>query len=211
MPVQARALETHNHLLQAAATCFGRHGYEQSSVALICQEAGVSKGAFYHHFGSKQDLFIELIDGWLAALDAQIRFIDTEASSVPDALRRMASLLAQVFTEARGQLPLVLDYWSQARLDPAIWSRTVAPFRRYREYFRDLIERGIAQGALAEVDADNVAAMLVSLSVGYILQGLLDADAADWGQLAERSVHLLIARIERPSLPRNSEEPGVSA
>lgn len=199
MQIQPRAVETRTHLLHAALACFGRYGYHETSVARICQEAGVSKGAFYHHFASKQSLFTELLGNWLHALESQLRAIDAESASVPDALRRMAAILSQVFEQARGQLPLVLDFWSQARLDPEIWRQTVAPFRLYRDYFRDLVTRGIAQGALRPVDADVLAQTLVSVAVGHILQGLLDPDADDWARVAEESIRLLVTGLEYPS------------
>ena len=199
MLLQSRAAETRAHLMNSALACFGQYGYEQTSVARICREAGVSKGAFYHHFASKQSLFSTLLSGWLAELDVQMRAIDAEAASVPEALRRMAALLSRVFADARGQLPLVLDFWSQARLDPEIWRKTVAPFRLYREYFRQLVDRGIAQESLHAVDAEIVSQTLVSLAVGHILQALLEPDATDWGAVAEQSVRVLVSGLERPA------------
>ena len=69
---QRRGERTRSRILQAAEDCFAQRGYDAASVAEICRSAGVSKGAFYHHFPSKQALFLELLDRWLAELDAQL-------------------------------------------------------------------------------------------------------------------------------------------
>lgn len=48
-------------LFKAAAEIVGDVGYEQASVAMITQRAGVAHGTFYNHFGSRQDIFDELL------------------------------------------------------------------------------------------------------------------------------------------------------
>ena len=64
MPQQQRSEETRARILHAALECFSRTGYDASGVAEICAAAGVSKGAFYHHFPTKQAVFIELLNFW---------------------------------------------------------------------------------------------------------------------------------------------------
>ena len=49
-------------LLDAAHKIFTKKGYESTSINDILNEVGVSKGAFYHHFESKGDLLVSLID-----------------------------------------------------------------------------------------------------------------------------------------------------
>ncbi len=194
--MQQRAVETRERLLDTALACFGRQGYEATSVAQVCAEAGLSKGAFYHHFPSKQALFVELLGRWLASIREQLRAIDDRAQTVPEALRTMAGLMRRVFADSRWQLPLVLDFWSQARLDPEVWQKTVTPFRDYRAYFADLIARGVARGTLHPIDPEVGAQLLVSLAVGLVLQGLLDPDGADWGEVAEQAVLGMVSALE---------------
>ena len=68
---QQRGEETRSHILDVAGELFAQRGYDATSVADICDGAGVTKGAFYHHFESKQAVFLELRDRWLAPLDMQ--------------------------------------------------------------------------------------------------------------------------------------------
>ena len=52
-------------ILEAALTIFIRKGYSETRMDDIVQEIGLSKGALYHHFQSKRDLFIALIEHWM--------------------------------------------------------------------------------------------------------------------------------------------------
>jgi AcrR family transcriptional regulator len=56
MVKQERALRTRRSLIQAAAKCFDRHGYDRTSLAGVSAAAGVTKGALSFHFSSKGDL-----------------------------------------------------------------------------------------------------------------------------------------------------------
>lgn len=194
---QQRGEETRNRILDAAQECFGRDGYDVASIADICERAGVSKGAFYHHFDSKQALFLELIERWLTGFDAQLRAVLAAHPRVPDALRAMSATARQVFAVADGRLPLYLEFWNKAGHDPEIWQATISPYRRYRDFFSHVIADGIAQGSLRPVDPDVVAQALVSLAVGLVVQGVVDPDGADWGKAVEEGVAVFLQGIVR--------------
>lgn len=189
---QQRSIETRSRILQAALACFAEQGYDATGVAAICQRAGVSKGAFYHHFASKQALFVALLDDWLAAIDERMADSRTAAGSAPDALQRMAGTFGQVFRDASGKLPLFLQFWTQAARDPLIWEATTAPFRRYHQSFAELIAAGIAEGTLRQTDPDQAAHAIVSVAVGMLLQSILDPAGEDWEQTAQQAVRLLL-------------------
>ena len=190
--MQQRSEETHLRLLQAALACFAEQGYDATSVAEICLRAGVSKGAFYHHFPSKQAVFVALLDDWLGRLDAQMAAHRRTASSADEGLRVMASMFQQVFQDASGKLPMFLEFWSKAARDPVIWEATMAPFRRYEQLFSGLVETGIAEGSFRPIDAPTAARTLVALAVGMLLQRVLDPAGADWSQVAEDGVGLMM-------------------
>ena len=102
MTTQLRSEETKAHILDAALDCFSERGYDATGVAEICQRAGVSKGAFYYHFASKQALFLTLLDDWLGRLDAQMAMHRQGAPSAAAGLRAMAATFQQVFQDASG-------------------------------------------------------------------------------------------------------------
>ncbi len=58
--------DTRDRIVTAAYACFVEKGYEQTSVRMILDKAGITTGSFYHFFPSKEALFEAVIDTFLA-------------------------------------------------------------------------------------------------------------------------------------------------
>lgn len=180
--MQTRSEKTRNHIMKAAIGRFSNYGFAASSVDDICTDAGVSKGAFYHHFESKQALFLALLDGWLQTIDQAI-----EASCdqpVPATFLQMTEAYPYIFDSAGQNLPMFLEFWLQASRDKEIWQASIAPYRRYHKFFTSLIRRGVGERSFAKVDPDIAARMIVAMAMGLLLQGLLDPKGADWARVS---------------------------
>jgi AcrR family transcriptional regulator len=197
--MQQRSEETRNCLLEAANTLFSKTGYEATSVAEICQAAGVSKGAFYHHFPSKQAVFLALMESWLSGLDAGFGMTIQATENIPEAILQMADMVGAIFDPSDIHLSIFLEFWVQAYRDPAIWQAAIAPYRRYQAYFASLIERGIEEGSLRPIDPEDAARALVSLAIGLLMQALFDPKGADWQQETKQSIELMLNGLSRRS------------
>jgi AcrR family transcriptional regulator len=187
---QQRAEETRGRILDAAVKRFAIAGYDGASVDDICAEAGVSKGAFYHHFPTKQAIFLALMQGWLAMIDLGMEAVRKD--TVPETLVKMTNLLPGVFAAAEDRLPMFLEFWLQASRDETVWKAMIAPYRHYQEYFSKLIHDGMEEGSLKPVDSQVAAQVIVSLAVGLVLQGVLDPHGADWEKAARESMQILM-------------------
>lgn len=80
MALQARAEATRRKILDSAVDLFGELGYGETGLADVLQRAGVSKGAFYYHFDSKEAVASAIIEEYrLRVMDAVISTIDQSA------------------------------------------------------------------------------------------------------------------------------------
>jgi AcrR family transcriptional regulator len=195
--MQHRSLETRNHILEAATHLFSKTGYDATGVAEICEAAGVSKGAFYHHFPTKQAVFMELLNTYLNGIETGFNLMRQETRDVPQVILQMASLVGSLFQSADIHLPIFLEFWTQANHDPHIWEAAIAPYRRYQAYFAEMIQEGINEGSLQPLDAQLAARVLVSLALGMLMQSLFDPQVTDWQNEARQSMELLMKGIAR--------------
>lgn len=198
MSHQPRGDETRARILDAALECFTRSGYEATGVAEICERAGVSKGAFYHHFPTKQAAFLALFDQWLGGLDDMLQATRPTGETVPQTLEGLAGMVEQVIRVAAGEIPMFLEFWRQAAKDPEVWQVTIEPYRRFRSAFAVLVSDGIAEGTLRAVNPELAAHVIVSLGVGLVMQGVLDPDGADWHGAADQAIRLLLDGLAAP-------------
>lgn len=195
MKQQDRATQTKESILKAAEYLFAIQGYEATSVSMICDTAGVSKGAFYHHYKTKQSIFLELMQRWLKGLDEQLVLIDESTEDVKEGLLSMGEIIGQVLDVGGPQLPIFLEFWSRAIRDPDVWEATVEPFQRYRDFFAALVQRGIDEGSLKDVAPHYTARVIISLAVGMLVQGLLDQGGEDWQEITKEALELLLHGI----------------
>jgi AcrR family transcriptional regulator len=193
--MQERSEKTRARILKAATTQFSSSGYDAASVDDICTEAGVSKGAFYHHFPSKQAVFLALFEDWLGTVDAGLEA--ARKPTVPETLTNMSRMLPVIFSQADGGLPMFLEFWLQASRDKTVWKVTVAPYQRYLNYFAALVKQGTAEGSFRRVDPKSAAQVIVSFAVGLLLQGLIAPRGTDWQKTAEQSMKILMKGLAK--------------
>jgi AcrR family transcriptional regulator len=196
--MQQRSEGTIQQIMAAAIQIFSRSGYEAASVADICSQANVSKGAFYHHFPSKQALFLAILDQWLEGIDTQLFSYRGEHETVPQSIARMADTLGYVFTAAGGQLPMYMEFMVRASRDQAVWAAAIAPYRRFQQQFAGLLDQGKKEGSIKpDVDSQAVSWSLLSLAIGILLQGVVDPGAADWDKVTKTGVQLILDSIKK--------------
>lgn len=191
--MQQRSEETRERITTAAIRLFSARGYNKASVNEICAEAGVTKGAFYYHFDSKQALFLALLDLWLKTFD---QAVDASRSQTPpETFQRMTEAFPYIFRSASNNLPMFLEFWLQASRDEKVWQASIAPYRRYHRYFASLIRRGVAEGSFTQVNPDLAARVIVAAAMGLLLQSLLDPEGARWEQVARDGTSLLVDQL----------------
>jgi len=191
--MQHRSEETQARILDAAIRRFSISGFDGASVDEICSDAGVSKGAFYHHFSTKQAVFLALLNGWLGTIDAGLKAVRQE--TVPQTLLHMTGMLPAIFASADDRLPMFLEFWLQASRDETVHEAMIAPYRYFTDYFTSLIETGISEGSLKEVDPEIISQAILSIAIGTLLQGLLDPDRTNWSMVAEQSIQALLVGV----------------
>jgi AcrR family transcriptional regulator len=140
-------------LVTVATGLFAAQGYDATSVQQIVHAAGATKGGFYHHFASKDELLFEVYHRVLAE---QTRRLEEIASGPGDPAQRLTAVVADVIATSVDNLDELTVYLRSAHALPEDQRAAMrAERRRYHLRVRRLIEEGQRSGAFtADVPAD---------------------------------------------------------
>jgi len=161
---------TRRALLESAAAQIHRHGFQAASLDAILAETGVSKGALYHHFATKRELGLAVVDEMYGR-----PFLEEWAR----ALRRGGDPLTDLLVLLRGKreaasacsvqhgCPLNNLAQELAGHDEEFRGRIEAVMRAWRNLIQDALERAAAAGLLRDgVDAGREALFVVAVLEG---------------------------------------------
>jgi AcrR family transcriptional regulator len=81
-----RRAATRRALLDAARDLFAEKGYHETAAEEIVRRAGLTRGALYHHFEDKKDLFRAVVDELESEIDEEIEAAERAEPNLPDAV-----------------------------------------------------------------------------------------------------------------------------
>lgn len=174
---------TRGELLDAAATVFARNGYHATSVDLVAEAAGYTKGAVYSNFESKEELFLAVIDEGLSQAVSTLEEI--VASAAPeDRADLVGERRANMQVFDRDFHLLETEFALYAARNEHIRERLAERQRSIRERVAGLLARHLADiGADEDVDVHDLARILIATGDGLTVMALAEPDETDGGRL----------------------------
>jgi AcrR family transcriptional regulator len=165
---------TRRELLEAAGRVFAARGLD-ASIDEIAAEAGYTKGAFYASFGSKEELFLEVVD---------IRF-ETEATRLgellagdedPEGQARAAAIDFVRFVSSDPGWPrLFFEFTVRAVREPAFREHLAERYDGLRERLTHVYRRWTAElGVDSPIPLEQVATMTYCMANGFLAERLID-------------------------------------
>ncbi len=169
---------TRQSLMDAGLKVFSRVGYADATLDDIAEEAGVTRGAIYHHFGGKAELYNHVIsEGWNRIMPAIERGI-AEGSNGLEQLRRSFVYFIKFAVEdetfrAINELMLFKTTMSE-ELEEGIEMKRVGT-RGGVNNVADFVRKGIEDGSIRpDVNALDAAVMIITLQNGLVAMWLMD-------------------------------------
>lgn len=148
-------------IVQAAAQIFRRKGYHAASMQDIADAVGLQKASLYHHFTSKQDILLEILDQALDLLIHDMQaIVESDASPEIKLRQAMASYIDRVTHQADLAAVLQMEHRS---LEPRKRARHIARRDRYDALWRSLIRQGVEAGVFRHLDQTIVTFALLGI------------------------------------------------
>jgi AcrR family transcriptional regulator len=186
-----RTLKTTANILVAATRLTREKGWKNTTIRDICAAAGVSVGAFYHHFGSKQ----ELMNHSFLMFDATLNEELGKGEGSPVDLMKSV-LLTQTAFIVREAGPLITEYYQNILADER---KSAADPNR--EYYRSVLHHARAakeQGLLKDgMESEYVTELLIKFVRGCIIDWCLDDYKYDVVTQTDRELDMLLGAVCR--------------
>lgn len=127
---QERSEATREALLDATLACLSEVGYAKTTTALVCDRAGLSRGAHTHHYGTRPALISAAIAHLADRLAAAVEMAVGELPDGADVAERLDALWAVACSDL---LRSAVDLWAAARTDPDLMAEIVPAERALTE------------------------------------------------------------------------------
>ena len=166
-------------ILDAAATCFTRSGFHQTSMDDICEEAGLSPGAVYRYFGGKDEIIRAAVSN---VPDTElVAWLEDEIAKFED-LRDLVATVSGVSSRRYSEDPtfeetmrLRLAGWAEALRDETVKDEVVRRWKHHIGVNEQVIERAQRMGQVnRDLDPRAVAVLWQALNDGLTLLWVVD-------------------------------------
>jgi AcrR family transcriptional regulator len=157
-------------ILEAAMTVCAEKGYHAARIDDIAAAAGLSKGAVYHHFSSKQEVFIAVMENMLAEVAELVEGLDGIEARAGDAVRQIISYMVQMVEHHPALMRGLMELYLLGMRDTAFRERFSTYYGALVGALAKVIAHGVDRGEIrAGTDANAVARVLCMGGDGLVL------------------------------------------
>jgi TetR/AcrR family acrAB operon transcriptional repressor len=191
---------TRKQVLKKALTIFSEKGYAAATLEDIAKEASVTRGAIYHHFGGKAELYNTLIREYSDRGSQIMGQAVSEGGTLLDILRRVFVRQLQVVEDDREMRALMELYLFKTGLVPELEEgrqQQIESGTGLIEMLAGIMSQGIEQGLLrSDVDSKEMARSYLAFQNGLIQLWLTAPDQFSLKASAESFADILMVGIQ---------------
>ena len=200
--------EVPRKLLTSAVRCFASNGFHATTTRDISSAVGLSPGALYVHFASKEVVLFEIIR---TAHQRVLSYVTEPAGPADDPRRHLHTLVSR-YTEwhARYHVAARVSQYELAGLSAEHYEEILEMRHETNVVFRAAVERGVATGQFADIDVKRVSRAILSLGIDLVRWYRRDgADSPE--QLAEFTAQLALKMAMTPDIDLGPAPLGTAA
>ncbi len=190
--------ERRSQILEAASAVFARLGFHQARMDDIAQEAGLSKGALYLYYNSKDAIIAALLRFFFDRELGMLRRLLQAGSeqSAREQLLMVNRRMGEAMKWMEAMRPIAFEFYAIAARQKNVRQFLKEYFKEYRELLAVLIQRGVESGEFKPLDAQSVAITVAALYEGLVLLWMVDPQAVQWEKASEESLRLLLGGLQ---------------
>ncbi len=206
--VRPTRAQTRERLLNAAGAVFAERGYDGASLDDVALAAGLTKGAVYSSFKSKEELFYALIRERIRERVDLVTQATEGRTTALDITRDTASALGELMSSQAEWSLLFIEFWARAVRNPDLRDELTRERRHVRGLIASLLQEQAARAAVElPAPAEQLAVAVLALANGIAIEHLADPDTVDPSTFGV-ALGLLLGtamRADRPAHARDGE------
>lgn len=161
-------------ILCAAQKLFGEYGYSGTTFKKIADHANITLGLITHHFGTKENLYIECS---IQVLEAILVRLDERIEKADNGLLAVIAFLEEYFscsTDSELNFMILVSSSPYSNVKVNLSRNDIeAKFSEVIDLLEYLIHRGMADGSIRECDPRRMAKIIFAMVVGSVRTNLL--------------------------------------
>jgi len=185
--MSGQATDTKNRILKAARTLYSVHGFDNTKLDDILVAGGISKGAFYHYFKSKDGLCAELLDEVIGDYHNLTESLNTDIEPI-DRLRQIIDKLAGLNSSGQWVNCRLILRLSNESLEsyPDIERKIQTFWQWYSGFFAGLIDDCRTSGQIStRMSAETQLRLVMSLLAGAVTMDNMGLEHGSFADLAD--------------------------
>jgi AcrR family transcriptional regulator len=188
--------ERKEQILDAATEVFAQKGFDHARMDDIVEETGLSKGALYWYFKSKDDIIFAIMDRMFQLEFRELEELKETGSSASEALRTFAEVAIKDINRMLRFTPVTYEFLALAFRNKLVQKAIKQYMNSYVSLLDPMIQRGIDSGEFKKVNPRDVSAAVGAIIEGTVLLWVYDHNLIDPGENIRSSINLLLDGVK---------------
>jgi AcrR family transcriptional regulator len=188
--------ERKEQILDAATEVFAQKGFDHARMDDIVEETGLSKGALYWYFKSKDDIIFGIMDRLFRLEFKALEELKDDDSSASESLLKFTDLAIKDINRMMRFMPITYEFLALAFRNKLVQKAIKQYMNSYVSILDPMIQRGVDSGEFKEVNPREVSAAVGAIIEGTMLLWVYDRSLIDPEKNIRSSIHLLLEGVK---------------
>jgi len=198
VPREDLSEERQQQILEAAIRVFAEHGFHDARMEDIARESGLSKGAVYLYYKSKDAIIATLLRTMFTWMMRSFRSTIEGSGTATERLQAMMGTFADEIDRMAMAMPILLEFYAVAARQASVREFFAHVYAEFRDVLAAMIRQGIENGEFRAVDPEEAALTFLALTEGLTLIWAMNPRGLAWREHGNAALRLLLDGLRTP-------------
>ena len=186
-----------NQILNAAFEVFVKKGYAKTTMDDIVVSSNLSKGALYHYYKSKKELFLSLIDHWEIYTFKDFYDKKSQNKKASDILRFFGENVINTLNEKKHAYIAEIEFRAMSNQDAEIKKRSNVLYGKLLKLFEKVVKKGIKENEFKDLDVRKTSMAFLAIFQSITWFVIADETVVSADEYIRDSIELIIDSISK--------------